>query len=278
MAAPWLPDHEQRPSAAAAGAVSYCYLLDADADLAEEFDIRMRMVARRAATVVVFEIPVGDCDPAQWTVAGDGAPGLLCSTGSSPSTSTSATAPPPSSWAPATSCSPGTRARRAARALRLLARAPAGARRGPRRRLRRAHPPVAADPARAAAPCRQARERSRRPARDRVPAAPGGAPDPAPVAPGGALGQGRAWRDPHLAAPHPPPDGPARRRRAPVGLSCARAPGRGRPRDRPLRGVAPARHRRGAPRAAHRARGRRPRPAANGHSLPAPCKAPCPSG
>jgi CRP/FNR family transcriptional regulator, cyclic AMP receptor protein len=56
---------------------SYCYLLDADADLADEFDNRMRMVARRATTVVVFEIPVGDCDPAQWTVAGDGAPGLL---------------------------------------------------------------------------------------------------------------------------------------------------------------------------------------------------------
>jgi hypothetical protein len=56
---------------------SYCYLLDADTDLAEEFDNRMRMVARRAATVVVFEIPVGDCDPAQWTVAGHGAPGLL---------------------------------------------------------------------------------------------------------------------------------------------------------------------------------------------------------
>ena len=56
---------------------SYCYLLDADADLAEEFDIRMRMVARRAATVVVFELPVGDCDPAQWTAPSVAAPGLL---------------------------------------------------------------------------------------------------------------------------------------------------------------------------------------------------------
>jgi CRP/FNR family transcriptional regulator, cyclic AMP receptor protein len=56
---------------------SYCYLLDADADLAEEFDIRMRMVARRAATVVVFEIPVGDCDPAEWAPPSTGAPGLL---------------------------------------------------------------------------------------------------------------------------------------------------------------------------------------------------------
>jgi CRP/FNR family cyclic AMP-dependent transcriptional regulator len=56
---------------------SYCYLLDADADLADEFDVRMRMVARRAATVVVFEIPVGDCDPARWTTQAAGAPGLL---------------------------------------------------------------------------------------------------------------------------------------------------------------------------------------------------------
>jgi hypothetical protein len=37
----------------------------------------MRMVARRAATVVVFEIPVGDCDPAEWATPGAGAPGLL---------------------------------------------------------------------------------------------------------------------------------------------------------------------------------------------------------
>jgi hypothetical protein len=56
---------------------SYCYLLDADTDLAEELDLRMRMVARRAATVVVFEIPVGDCDPGQWTAPRTEAPGLL---------------------------------------------------------------------------------------------------------------------------------------------------------------------------------------------------------
>ena len=38
---------------------SYCYLLDADADLAQEFDIRMRMVVRQVATVVDFARPVG---------------------------------------------------------------------------------------------------------------------------------------------------------------------------------------------------------------------------
>jgi CRP/FNR family cyclic AMP-dependent transcriptional regulator len=56
---------------------SYCYLLDVDADLAQEFDIRMRMVVRQVATVVVFEIGVGPCDPAQWPAPGPGAPGLL---------------------------------------------------------------------------------------------------------------------------------------------------------------------------------------------------------
>src|SRR6476661_8573333 len=61
----------QRPRA------SYCYLLDADADLAQEFDIRIRMVVRQVATVVVFEIGVGDCDPAQWSAPGAASPGLL---------------------------------------------------------------------------------------------------------------------------------------------------------------------------------------------------------
>ncbi|HEX5898236.1 MAG TPA: Crp/Fnr family transcriptional regulator [Solirubrobacteraceae bacterium] len=61
----------QRPRA------SYCYLLDADADLAQEFDIRMRMVVRQVATVVVFEIGVGDCDPAQWSSPGAASPGML---------------------------------------------------------------------------------------------------------------------------------------------------------------------------------------------------------
>ena len=61
----------QRPRA------SYCYLLDVDADLAQEFDIRMRMVVRQVATVVVFEIGVGDCDPAQWSSPGAASPGML---------------------------------------------------------------------------------------------------------------------------------------------------------------------------------------------------------
>ena len=45
---------------------SYCYLLDADADLAQEFDLRMRVVVRQVATAVVFEIPVGEHVPSDW--------------------------------------------------------------------------------------------------------------------------------------------------------------------------------------------------------------------
>jgi hypothetical protein len=56
---------------------SYCYLLDADVDLAAEFDIRMRMVVRQVATVVVFEIPVGEHLPSDWLEADIGGLGLL---------------------------------------------------------------------------------------------------------------------------------------------------------------------------------------------------------
>jgi len=56
---------------------SYCYLLDADADLAQEFDLRMRVVARQMATVVVFEIPIGEHAPAEWLEPSMGGLGLL---------------------------------------------------------------------------------------------------------------------------------------------------------------------------------------------------------
>jgi hypothetical protein len=45
---------------------SYCYLLDVDKDLADEFDQRMRIVVRRIASVPVFEAPVGECDLRRW--------------------------------------------------------------------------------------------------------------------------------------------------------------------------------------------------------------------
>lgn len=52
----------RRPRAAP----TYCYLLDADADLADEFDLRMRVVARQVATAEVVELDVGHCD--LWTL------------------------------------------------------------------------------------------------------------------------------------------------------------------------------------------------------------------
>lgn len=55
----------------------HAYLLDADDDLAEQFDIRTRVAARQLATARVLEAPVGGCDLAPWfAAAGDGL-GLL---------------------------------------------------------------------------------------------------------------------------------------------------------------------------------------------------------
>lgn len=45
---------------------SYRYLLDLDDDLAQEFDLRMRVVARQVATVVVIDVPVGLQDTSAW--------------------------------------------------------------------------------------------------------------------------------------------------------------------------------------------------------------------
>ncbi|HEY7622079.1 MAG TPA: Crp/Fnr family transcriptional regulator [Solirubrobacteraceae bacterium] len=56
---------------------SYCYLLDADTDLAQEFDLRMRVVARQVATAVVFEIPIGEHLPSDWLTPDAGGLGLL---------------------------------------------------------------------------------------------------------------------------------------------------------------------------------------------------------
>jgi CRP/FNR family cyclic AMP-dependent transcriptional regulator len=56
---------------------SYCYLLDVDTDLALEFDLRMRLVARQVATAVVFEIPPGACEPSEWLDSDAPSLGLL---------------------------------------------------------------------------------------------------------------------------------------------------------------------------------------------------------
>ncbi|MDX6659750.1 MAG: family transcriptional regulator, cyclic receptor protein [Solirubrobacteraceae bacterium] len=56
---------------------SYCYLLDVDKDLADEFDQRMRIVVRRIASVPVFDAPVGECDLRRWFDPGPESLGLL---------------------------------------------------------------------------------------------------------------------------------------------------------------------------------------------------------
>jgi CRP/FNR family cyclic AMP-dependent transcriptional regulator len=55
----------------------YTYLLDCDDDLAQEFDVRMRIAARQLATVKVLDAALGECDLAPWFVAVGTGPGLL---------------------------------------------------------------------------------------------------------------------------------------------------------------------------------------------------------
>jgi hypothetical protein len=72
----WPPatDHNSRPPESAS---LYTYLLDADDDLAQEFDIRMRVAARQVATVRVLSAEVGRCDLDSLFRAVGAGPGLL---------------------------------------------------------------------------------------------------------------------------------------------------------------------------------------------------------
>ena len=56
---------------------SYRYLLDLDTDLADELELRLRLVARPAATAVTFDVVVGDVALAEWLAAAAPGPGLL---------------------------------------------------------------------------------------------------------------------------------------------------------------------------------------------------------
>ena len=56
---------------------SYAYLFDLDDDLAEEFDVRMRTVARQVATVLVSEVAVGEWDASRWFAPAQPQIGLL---------------------------------------------------------------------------------------------------------------------------------------------------------------------------------------------------------
>jgi CRP/FNR family transcriptional regulator, cyclic AMP receptor protein len=60
----------QRPS-------SYQYLLDLDVDLADELDVRMRLVARPAVTAVTFDADVGDVGLSDWLAVASPGPGVL---------------------------------------------------------------------------------------------------------------------------------------------------------------------------------------------------------
>ncbi len=56
---------------------TYQYLLDLDGDLADEFDVRMRIVARTAVAAVTFDIDAGELPMAEWLAAAVPGPGLL---------------------------------------------------------------------------------------------------------------------------------------------------------------------------------------------------------
>jgi hypothetical protein len=55
----------------------YRYLLDLDADLADELDVRLRLVARPAVTAVTIEVEVGEVELADWLAAAHPGPGVL---------------------------------------------------------------------------------------------------------------------------------------------------------------------------------------------------------
>jgi CRP/FNR family cyclic AMP-dependent transcriptional regulator len=66
---------QQRPSPKRSG--SFHYLLDLDVDLAEALDVRMRLVARPAATAMIFEADVGEVKLAERLAAARAGPGVL---------------------------------------------------------------------------------------------------------------------------------------------------------------------------------------------------------
>jgi CRP/FNR family transcriptional regulator, cyclic AMP receptor protein len=55
----------------------YTYLLDADGELADEFDVRARIAARQLATARVLQMGIGECDLGPWFEAAAQGLGLL---------------------------------------------------------------------------------------------------------------------------------------------------------------------------------------------------------
>jgi hypothetical protein len=72
----WPGDFRASPQLPESSAL-YIYLLDADDDLAAEFDVRMLVAARQLATAKVLEVEVGACDLREWFAAVADGPGLI---------------------------------------------------------------------------------------------------------------------------------------------------------------------------------------------------------
>ena len=71
------PRHPRLAGDAPESIALYTYLLDADGEIAEEFDLRARIAARQLATARVLQVGVGSCDLSPWfDAAGEGL-GLL---------------------------------------------------------------------------------------------------------------------------------------------------------------------------------------------------------
>jgi len=67
---PSRPSPPERPG-------TYRYLLDLDDELADAFDVRMRLVARPAATAMTFDVDLGEIDLDGWLRAATPGPGVL---------------------------------------------------------------------------------------------------------------------------------------------------------------------------------------------------------
>ena len=249
------PRHPQLAGDQPESVALYTYLLDADGELAEEFDVRARIAARQLATARVLQVAVGACDLAPWFEAAGHGLGLLILDGLlaleirvGGRTAAELVGPgdllqplgPAADQLLARTC--GWRALRPTR-LAVLDGDFADRVRPFPQIARILHAPGVPAPARA-----------RRAPRDHVAAASRGSPGPASVASGGALGEGGAERGPAVAAAHPPPARPAGGGRAAVDLARAQAARAGGSGDRPDRRPSPAREPRAPTPGAGRAR------------------------
>jgi CRP/FNR family transcriptional regulator, cyclic AMP receptor protein len=71
------PRHPDLTGARPESIALYTYLLDADEELADEFDVRARVAARQLATARVLQAGTGDCDLGPWFEAAGEGLGLL---------------------------------------------------------------------------------------------------------------------------------------------------------------------------------------------------------